>query len=124
MDTLSLNDVESGMELARPVTDLQGFTLAKAGTVLTEKHIKAFKAWGVTEVSVRRYDTGGAVNGTDKPAPTGELRREEQLAVEIDFLFQKNDAENPVIRELRRLAIESGMNAQGQLHGRPQRPGS
>jgi len=46
MGLLNINDLERGMELAEDVSNPWGMVLLKAGTIIDEKKLKAFKAWG------------------------------------------------------------------------------
>ena len=116
MPVLSLKDVKEGMELDASVTNLQGYTLAKSGTVVTRKHLKAFMAWGVTEVSIRDLN-----DESDIPViATARGVSAEEIAEGLDRTFQKNDRSDPVIREFYRQALECREKALGESHGRAQ----
>ncbi len=111
MRTLTLKDVEAGMQLAEPVRTLQGFELARAGVAITHKHLKAFKAWGVTEVKV---DSDEIHEAQQHAAPPSS----QDVEMEVRRRFQKNNEDNDVIKELIRIAIQRRMSAQGGPDGR------
>jgi len=53
MGVINLEDLESGMVLAADAKARNGRVLLNAGSVLTEKHLHIFKAWGVTEADIQ-----------------------------------------------------------------------
>jgi len=103
METVRVADAHAGMELLYPVKTLRGLTLFNAGTTLTEKHIKALKAWGVPKIDIR-----GSKRASPKKSVWKMLddRIREDVTREVDFIFQKNDLSSPIIRELYDLAID------------------
>ena len=56
MAQINLNDIQPGMVLASSVFNKNGGLLLKEGSTLTEKHIRIFKTWGVTEADIVGYD--------------------------------------------------------------------
>lgn len=98
MGTLNINDIEIGMELAEDVTNFNGTILLKVGAIITEKHLMAFKVWGITEANIEgveesKFDELFAVD-----AETNAM-----MDQELAYIFQKNDMEDPVIAEIYRL---------------------
>lgn len=61
MARLILDDVKPGMMLNEAVKNNNGQMLLDEGAVLTEKHIKAMKMWGIMDVSVK--DSGEIEEG-------------------------------------------------------------
>ena len=57
-----LDELVPGMVLAENAVHLNGRVLLSAGSCLTEKHIKVFKTWGLTEAVIRG---GGEADGND-----------------------------------------------------------
>lgn len=53
MARINLEDVQIGMVLESDVKDRNGRVLLGAGAALTEKHLKIFKMWGVTDADIR-----------------------------------------------------------------------
>ena len=56
MAKINLSDIQTGMVLAAPVYNKNGGLLLQKGVQLTEKHVKIFKTWGVTEADIEGYD--------------------------------------------------------------------
>lgn len=108
MVVLKAAQVSEGMELAEPVANIHGAILFRAGTVLTAKHIKAFKAWGITDLTVvsdnfESSDSVGAqtVAAAETPSDDNDIERE------VKFIFQKTDLQDTVIQELYRLSLKA-----------------
>lgn len=49
---VSLQEIELGMRLSKPVFNLQGGLLLKEGEVITPEHLLLFKTWGVGQFEV------------------------------------------------------------------------
>lgn len=112
---LSTKDLRTGLELADDVITVQGFVLATQGTTLTNKHLKAFKAWGVLEVAIAK---SGDAACEDEDGGVTELDAE----TEVSRKFQKMNMEDAVIQELYRISVQFARNGKGVEHGRSQRP--
>lgn len=52
MATIRLKHLEIGSTLSEDVKDLNGRMLLSAGSEITDKHLKIFRTWGITEVSI------------------------------------------------------------------------
>ena len=90
MAVLNINDLKPGMVLAAPVYNKQGGILLGKGAVLTEKHLKIFRIWGVTEA---------------------EIEGVEKEDVESDIFSQLNDKELEAINKaLRKRFIDTESN--------------
>lgn len=68
MGRLNLDDLEAGMVLAEAVQNRDGQVLLTAGAVLTSKHLRLFKIWGI-----RQFEIEGAGGETPEQIET-ELR--------------------------------------------------
>lgn len=55
---VNLDDLVPGMVLAEDAIHMNGRVLLCAGICLTEKHLKIFKTWGLTEVYINTGETG------------------------------------------------------------------
>jgi len=53
MGTINLEDIQPGMILEEAVEDRSGRTLLGAGEEVTERHLRIFKMWGVTEAAIK-----------------------------------------------------------------------
>jgi len=111
--TVRVADACAGMELIQPVRTLRGITLFNTGITLTEKHIKALKAWGITEIEIK------GENDTASPSRRNldDSSRNEVIG-EVDFIFQKADMTKPLVRELYELAIKHKIKRKSQCDER------
>ena len=58
---VNLEDLVPGMVLAEDAMHMNGRVLLSAGSCLTDRHLKIFKTWGLTEAYIR----GGGENQPD-----------------------------------------------------------
>jgi hypothetical protein len=102
MGILNVRYIEAGMVLEEDVVNFQGTVLISAGAELTEKHLKALRAWGITEAKIV------GISSTDLEDTLDSVHQEIRGLVEreLTYLFQKANAEDPVMAELYRLAIK------------------
>ncbi len=105
MTVVRINELQVGMEVAEPVKSNQGVTLIRRSVVLTDKHLKILKAWGITEVTVIEGD-GDETVSDDGVENLVDIEATEDVQKHVDFLFQKTDKNVPFIQELYRLALE------------------
>lgn len=101
---ITIDDLAPGMMLKSNVCDRSGRLLLPAGNELTEKHLKIFRTWGVTEADIAGDDSGEAAKPVfgDDVDPAQLAEAEEAVA----RLFVHNDPEHPAIRELMRLCVQ------------------
>ncbi|MCG8605936.1 hypothetical protein MJD09_13215, partial [bacterium] len=109
MVLVALDKIEPGMELATPVENRQGRVLVNAGVVLTEGMQRALGNWGIREVQVVSHATTEAPSTPKISAPTTDL--EDNAEQELRDLFRKTDLEDPIMKELFRLALQSAQQA-------------
>ncbi len=103
MGILNVNDIETGMVLEEDIVNFQGTVLIGAGAELTEKHVKALGAWGITEANIV------GISSTDLEEKSLDSVNEETRGLverELKYLFQKTNTEDPLMAELYRLAIK------------------
>lgn len=100
MTTLNLDDLKPGMVLCADAQHHTGQVLLKAGVELTEKHLKIFHKWGLTEADVEGDDLSPGGKQADLDPAT--LARAETRAQER---FQHTDLTQPAIAELFRLTV-------------------
>lgn len=90
--------LEPGMQVAKPVYNSQNVLLLKAGTVLTNKNIQTLKAWGVFRIVVEGTDEG-------RDPGDGQFAAETDEAVEAGLKGQFADVrDDPVMEEIMRVA--------------------
>jgi len=92
------------MVLSSDVTDRGGRTiLLKAGSELTEKHLKIFKTWGVVQVDVKGKDNSTPLNNIINAHP--ELEISARLAVKSTF--KHTNLKHPFFKELSDLWVQN-----------------
>lgn len=79
MPTLKIDQIKPGMVLAAAVHNHQKVLLLDSGRKISEKHIRVFKSWGVTEVQVRgKNDKGQTFTGESEGSSRDYFERELQ----------------------------------------------
>ena len=114
MGQISVEDVQPGMVLASDVCAAHDRLLLAAGSEISERHLRIFRAWGVATVDVEgvtRDDIAAkAAAGLD---PGARVAVEARVATQ----FRRTDRANPVVRELMELTVLRLVREAG--HGRP-----
>jgi hypothetical protein len=102
MATKKIKDLQEGMILAGDVKDRNGMLIASHGQRVSEKHLRTFKSWGVTEVdieeSVREKTEAGLAKKEHVKVP-------EAVREDVDELFRYADKRHPAMVELMELCI-------------------
>lgn len=101
MEKTSTHKLVPGMILARDVKDQNGRLLAPSGQEVTEKLIRIFKIWGVTDIHVQASDDPDA-SVEAEPVSDEILRKAEEIA---EYRFQFNDLNDPFVAELFRISV-------------------
>ncbi|MBF0589219.1 MAG: hypothetical protein HQL53_08830 [Magnetococcales bacterium] len=103
MPVYRLSDITPGMTLAQDVRDLSGRLLLAADSEITDKHLRIFRTWGISEADVLPQQS-------DSPLVAVELDNagtESNLASgsdELKELFRHCDHNHPFIKELLQFA--------------------
>ena len=108
MGTINLENARPGMILAKEAKDLNGRVLLAAGTELTEKHLRVFRIWGVSEVEIQGVEHEDVVAEVTARVEPATLKSAEE---EVSRLFAFTDRSHPAIAELSRLAVLRCLNA-------------
>jgi hypothetical protein len=98
MIILNVEELKSGMILAKAVYNHQELLLLESGAKITEKNIRMFKSWGVTAVCVK-----GDFPDTDTENMGSEAEPRQALAIELKEKFA-DVLDNPVMLEMMRAA--------------------
>ena len=85
------------------VRDRSGRLLLGRGSAVEDKHIRLFRAWGVSQVVIHSQEAAAEPVATATPAPDSELWQRAEAMVQDRFRFSNPDS--PAVRELMRLAI-------------------
>lgn len=107
MKNIKLDEIKAGMVLARDVKGRFGRGLLLAGNVVTEKHLKIFKSWGITEIIVEKNQVSSE-EGLKKPAEASA--HHDRIERRMKGLFKFNDFKHPAIRELFQIALNRNLN--------------
>ena len=101
MAILNLESLRPGMILGTDVKDRMGRILLASGQEISEKALRVFKMWGVTEAEIQGVDQEQVA-----AMSTSDIRPELLQAAEekITEMFTHCNRENPVVRELIRLS--------------------
>ena len=95
MPVLRLGQLHVGMELEGDVLDRNGQPLVRAGTILSEKDLRRFKMWGVTEFDIVSDD-----DQAEEPLTTIDPALLERYKPEVRALFKHTNLEHPFIAQL------------------------
>jgi len=101
MFAVPTDKLEPGKILAEEVRDINGRLLLARGNEIGENHIRIFKIWGVSEVTVE-----GPAQGNDKFEPEISPEIFEQIRETVKDLFQHTDQEHPLVKKIFNLAIQ------------------
>jgi hypothetical protein len=100
MGTINISDVRPDMVLASDVKDRHGHILLKGGEAVTEKALKIFKMWGVTDLDVQGVDQEVIEARVAEEYDPALVQAAERVAAER---FRHADTDDPVVKELMRL---------------------
>lgn len=98
MAIIKLKHLEPGVTLSEDVKDANGRMLLNSGATVTEKHLKIFKTWGVTEVSI--LGEGSEEANTELELADIDPELLHSITQQIDELFVHCDQNHPVYNEL------------------------
>jgi hypothetical protein len=101
MGMINVSDVRAGMVLGADVQDRNGRVLLAKGIEISEKHIRIFKMWGITEADIQGVALED-VAAHEAAAIDPALREKAEEAIHGIFRFA--DCEQPGMKELARLA--------------------
>jgi len=90
------------MILASDVKDRNGMLIASHGQRVSEKHLRTFKSWGITEVDIGESMGGKTEAGLAKKE---EVEVPEAVMADVDELFRYADKRHPAMVELMELCI-------------------
>jgi len=102
MAVLYIDLIKPGMTLASEVRDINGRLLCNEGVEISEKHIKIFRTWGVTEADIKGIKEEDVTSMTEREVAHDRLVDAES---ELSEIFRYTDAGNPVMRELFNLCL-------------------
>jgi hypothetical protein len=100
MGIINLEDIQVGMVLAADIKERSGRVLLAGGSEISEKHLRVFKMWGITEADIKdveKEEIAASIVAQLDPS----LFQDVQSRVREHFRL--TDMEHPFIKELFRL---------------------
>ena len=107
MSTVKLNQIASGMTLLHTVKNHRGQILAEAGQKITDKHMRVFKMWGITEVEIKT-DHHSAAKKPEKTNIPPEIISKARQHVKNRFFH--TDFNHPLVRSLAKINLNNTIN--------------
>jgi hypothetical protein len=105
-----MDQLAEGMELARPVVSPQGQLLAPAKTLLTARHLRLFRMWGVLDADIEGQRG-------DATQPAEPLTDAERQAIEQAVAQRFEGAlGHPAMMEIARVALQVTMARENTPH--------
>jgi HD-like signal output (HDOD) protein len=99
--TVPIDKLRPGQILAEAVRDINGRLLLAGGNQVKANHIRIFKIWGISEVTIAR-----AAEHPDKSDPTANVAPGEHAEERVKVLFKHVDLEHPAVKELYRISVQ------------------
>jgi len=100
MAHIRTKELEAGMTLSMDVSDNNGRLLLGKGCELSDKHILALKAWGVTSVDIEEDEPTQQVTVSEIPEDIMEAVRNE-----VAGHFKYSNTEHPFIQAIMEKAV-------------------
>jgi hypothetical protein len=115
MAHISLKDVQTGMVLAGDAVATGDRLLLRAGSELTEAHLRTLRMWGVFDVDVQGVTREDIIAGAAGPL---DPATRDAIELRIDTLFGRAHRTHPLIDELVHLVrLRFVRNARGGSDG-------
>lgn len=105
MAILALDSLEIGMTLKSNVCDRSGRLLLPAGVELSDKHLKVFRTWGISEADIVADDNQDSDNESEPNPVSCDPAMISALQKEVEKLFVRNDLQHPLIHELIQICV-------------------
>ncbi|MGA2331536.1 MAG: hypothetical protein ABSG75_07235 [Syntrophales bacterium] len=100
MGIINLEDIRVGMVLAGDIKERSGRILLAGGNEITEKHLRVFKMWGITEADIKDVEK-------EEIAASIVARLDPSLFHDVQTRMRERfclaDMEHPFVEELFRL---------------------
>ena len=101
MGIIHIDKLKPGMILDQEVRDINGRLLLKKEKEIKSSHIRIFKIWGVTEVSIR-----GNNGNKDTSAGPADPELVEKMEKTTQDFFRHVDLEHPAMQEIFRISVQ------------------
>ena len=111
---VNLEDLVPGMVLAADAVHMNGRVLLSAGSCLTERHIKIFRTWGLTEAYIRGGDGSQPGNKALENIDPAIVQR---ATAEVTPYFDHMDRDSEIIVELFKICVRVRAESMVKAHG-------
>ncbi|WP_420844248.1 hypothetical protein [Lamprobacter modestohalophilus] len=105
LNSRPLDEIQTGMVIGADVYDPNGLVLLRAGTMITERTIRALKCWGIAEAPI-------SISGETVPDTAEQHRSHQALIAMLDAQFALSNLGHPVIQALYGLCLERAQQQQ------------
>ncbi|HLP00378.1 MAG TPA: hypothetical protein VK163_00025 [Opitutaceae bacterium] len=102
MALLDIDSLTPGMKVGKDVVEASGQVLLRAGTEISEKHLRVLRSWGIQQVEIEGPKPPDSED-TFLSRASPELLDRAQASV--NERFRHTDPVHPAIAELMRLAV-------------------
>ena len=102
MALVATDSLVPGMKVGKDVVEASGQTLLRAGTEITEKHLRILLSWGVQQVEIEGEKPPDNEDNLLAKATPAMLDRAQ---ASVGERFHRADPAHPAVAELMRLAI-------------------
>jgi len=111
---VNLEDLVPGMVLAEDAVHMNGRVLLSAGSCLTDRHLKIFKTWGLTEAYIR-----GASDNQPGHKALRNIDPEivQQATVAVSPYFDHMDRDSEIVAELFKICVRNRAETMVKTHG-------
>lgn len=104
MPTVKLDQIAEGMCVIHPVVNHLGQVIIESGEEVTEKHLRVFRMWGITEVNVKS-ETGAA----HADSAVNNIPQEiiDQARIHVKNRFRHTHFTDPAIHALAKINLNT-----------------
>lgn len=88
-----------GMVLSKNINDSSGRLLLHAHTVLTDKHVRILRTWGVYQVDIT------SISGAETPDPTNHEEITLSAQAKLDSIFSAANLDHSAMQAIYQLAL-------------------
>jgi hypothetical protein len=111
---LPIDKLEPGMEVAADVVNLNGVLLIGEGAILTERHLRILKTWGIDSVSVAGQESAEAAPPPRELEFSPEII--ERAEAHVNHRFRHASPDISAVKVLRELAVRRAAQHLAQKH--------
>jgi hypothetical protein len=103
---INISDARPGMVLAQDVLNMTGMVLLRKGAILTERHVKMLRTWGVTAIAVEGGAETPSQPTTQQVTPSEAIEKLKQVIEQRLQLVFSRAIDDPLMKALHQAALE------------------